>query len=221
MLLEMKPTKMLLIGSAVALGAIVVAVLWTQTGVEPQGVDTPETNSAALERMHSPSLGPRGAKVVITEFLDPACETCRAFYPFVKDLMAEHPNDIRLVVRFLPFHKGSDGVVALLEAARRQNKLWPTLEITLATQPRWAIRHVADVNKLWPLLGDVDLDLERLRADMNSSSVLDVMNQDISDARTLKVDKTPGFFVNGKPLEKFGYQELKMLVESELQSSPE
>ena len=217
----MKNTSMLLVAGAVIIGAIVAIVLWSQTDVEPQQASTPENNSAALERMHSPSLGPRDAKVTITEFLDPACETCAAFYPFVKDLMAAHPEDIRLVVRFLPFHRGSDGVVALLEAARRQNKLWPTLEVTLATQPRWAINHVADVNKLWPLLGNVNLDLEKVRADMNSMSVIDVINQDIADARTLKVDKTPGFFVNGRPLERFGYQELKMLVEEELESSPE
>ncbi|NMG42229.1 thioredoxin domain-containing protein [Aromatoleum toluvorans] len=35
--------------------------------------------------MHSPTLGKADAPVVIVEFLDPACETCRAFYPRVKE----------------------------------------------------------------------------------------------------------------------------------------
>ena len=40
-----------------------------------------------LVRMHSPVLGPQNAPVTIVEFFDPACETCRAFYPVVKDLL--------------------------------------------------------------------------------------------------------------------------------------
>jgi protein-disulfide isomerase len=37
-----------------------------------------------LVRFHSPVFGPRSAPVTIVEFFDPACETCRAFYPIVK-----------------------------------------------------------------------------------------------------------------------------------------
>ena len=56
-------------------------------------------NRPALTRDHAPTLGPADAKVHIVEFLDPACETCREFYPFVKSLMAGHPEKIRLSVR--------------------------------------------------------------------------------------------------------------------------
>ena len=92
----MKNTSMLLVAGAVILAVIVAVVLWNRTDVEPQQASAAESNDAALERMHSPSLGPRDAKVVITEFLDPACETCAAFYPFVKELMAAHPEDIQI-----------------------------------------------------------------------------------------------------------------------------
>ena len=67
-----------------------------------------------LIRMHSPVFGPQSAPVTIVEFFDPACETCRAFYPIVKSLMAKYPNDVRLVIRYAPFHQGSDQVVKLL-----------------------------------------------------------------------------------------------------------
>ena len=73
-----------------------------------------------LVRMHSPVFGPQAAPVTIVEFFDPACETCRAFYPIVKDLMAQYPNDVRLVIRYAPFHQGSDQVVKLLEASKSQ-----------------------------------------------------------------------------------------------------
>ena len=74
-------------------------------------------NASLLVRDYSPFIGNRNAKVTIVEFFDPACETCKAFYPFVKHLMAENPGKIKLIVRYTPFHQGSDYVVKLLEAA--------------------------------------------------------------------------------------------------------
>jgi len=61
--------------------------------------------------MHSPVFGPANAPVTIVEFFDPACETCRAFYPIVKDILAQYPSEVRLVIRYAPLHKGSDVVV--------------------------------------------------------------------------------------------------------------
>jgi|TARA_B100001964_G_scaffold169588_1_gene186530 protein-disulfide isomerase len=216
--MQMNSTRLFLMACLALLSILAVAVLMNSSSLENQTVSASGIDLEALEHMQSPSLGPREAKVVITEFLDPACGTCRVFYPLVKGLMDEHTNQIRLVVRFLALHEGSDQVVALLLAARRQDKLWPTLETVLKTQRQWAIRHVADVNKLLPLLGGLGLDLQKLQVDMNSSAVLDLIKQDRSDASKLKVYKTPGFFVNGKPLVEFGYEQLKSLVETELES---
>jgi protein-disulfide isomerase len=37
--------------------------------------------------------------------------------------------------------------------------------------------------------------------------------RDIADGKTLEVRATPQFFVNGKPLVNFGYEQLTQLVE--------
>ena len=63
---------------------------------------------AALASSHSPTLGDPGAKVHIVEFLDPACETCAVFFPMVKQWMNEAPDELRLSVRHVAFHSGSD-----------------------------------------------------------------------------------------------------------------
>ena len=87
-----------------------------------------------LIRPHTPTLGPANAKVHVVEFLDPACEGCRAFYPVVKQLMSENPGRIRLWVRYVPIHKGSDFVVKALEAARAHGKFWEGLGLLFAKQ---------------------------------------------------------------------------------------
>ena len=102
-----------------------------------------EVDQPNLVRFHSPTLGNPAAKVHIVEFLDPACEACRAFYPHVKDIMAASPDRVRLSIRHVPFHNGSDYVVKVLEAARKQGKYWQALEALLATQPSWARNHTA------------------------------------------------------------------------------
>lgn len=173
---------------------------------------------ALLEREHSPSLGPESAKVTIVEFFDPACEACRAFYPFVKKIMAQHPGDVRVVLRYTTFHKGSDEVVRLLEAARLQNLFLPVLETVLRRQPEWADHGKPNIALAWEAAEQVGLDIEQARKDGQSAAISQVLKQDMADVRTVGVLKTPTFFVNGKGLETFGGQQLYDLVLSELQA---
>ena len=175
-----------------------------------------QQNVSVLERDYSPTSGSKTAKVTIVEFFDPACETCRAFHPFVKQIMDANPGKIRLVMRYTPFHDGSDMVVKILEAARLQDKFWETLDATYAAQPVWASHGNSQPEKLWMRLGGAGLNLKQIRTDMDHPFIGDRMRQDMADARQLQVTKTPSFFVNGKPLVRFGYETLQALIESEL-----
>lgn len=190
------------------------ATLYYTAGQDEEAEQLAAANQAALIRMHSPTLGKPGAKVTIVEFLDPACETCRAFYPLVKEIMAAHPDQIRLVLRYAPFHPGSDKVVAVLEAARRQGqeKFWAALEALLATQAQWAPNHTPQVALVWRHLEGLGLDMEHLALDSTDPAIAGAIAQDLEDARTLNVTKTPEFFVNGRPLPSFGAEPLRQLV---------
>ncbi len=171
---------------------------------------------ATLDRAHAASLGEPDAPVVIVEFLDPACETCAVFYPAVKDMMASNPGRIRLVLRWAPFHNGAPDVVALLEAARKQGQFFPALERLLATQSQWAINHTADVNLAWQQLGGLGLDRDQILADMASPEVQQLIEQDVADAAANNVQATPEYFVNGRPLPTWGWEQLVALVDEEL-----
>lgn len=212
----MKHKTLFIAASAVLLLAFIGGALFYSAQQEKQGAQLAENNRAALMRMHSPTLGRADAPVVIVEFLDPACETCRAFYPRVKAMMAENPDQIRLVLRYAPFHNGSDKVVAVLEAARKQGKFWPALEALLASQAEWSPQHTPQVALVWKHLAGVGLNMEQMTFDMTSPEIAKVIAQDLADAKTLNVTKTPEFFVNGKPLPSFGYEQLKRLVDDAL-----
>ena len=176
-------------------------------------------NASTFVRKYSPTLGSDDAKVYLVEFSDPACETCSAFHPLVKKLMVENQDKIKLVLRYAPFHDGADYFVKILEAARKQGKYWETLEIMFQTQRYWASHHNPQPQLIWKFLPQVGLDLEKIRTDMNDPEIAKLIEQDRADAKTLNVRKTPGFFVNGKPLTTFGYDQLKELIESEIKEN--
>lgn len=212
----MKQRTLFIVALGGLLLAFIVGTLLYTAQKGNQSAQLADANRPALLRMHSPTLGKQDAPVVIVEFLDPACETCRVFYPLVKEMMAANPDKIRLVLRYAPFHSGSDRVVAVLEAARKQGKFWPALEALLASQADWAPHHTPQVALVWKHLEGLGLNLEQMRADMAAPEIASLIAQDLDDARTLNVSKTPSFFVNGKPLPSFGYEPLKKLVNDAL-----
>ena len=209
--------KSLFISAVFALLAVFIGgALWYVTSQEKAAEERALAQRESLIRQHSPTLGPPHAPVTIVEFLDPACETCRAFYPLVKEIMAAHPDHVRLVLRYAPFHQGSDQVVAALEAARRQGKFWQALEVLLVTQADWAPHHQPQVALTWKHLEKLGLNMEQLAFDVTDPKITSLIQQDLADAASLEVSKTPSFFVNGKPLVRFGAEELKALVKDEV-----
>jgi protein-disulfide isomerase len=161
---------------------------------------------------HASEYGNKNAKVTIVEFFDPACEACRSFYPLVKQQIKQYSGKVKLVARPVAFHRNVDQVVAALEASKMQNKFWDALHVVFYYQSSWAINHVADVNLIYPYLQDIGVDIDKLKVDMKSQTVTDIMQKDAQDAKTLRVLKTPTFFVNGQVLEKFGAEPFKTLI---------
>jgi len=86
------------------------------------------------------------------------------------------------------------------------------------TQHYWASHHNPQPQLIWHFLPGVGLDLEKLRNDMNDPAIGQILAQDLADAKTLNVTKSPGFFVNGKPLVTFGDVELQQLLEAEIEA---
>jgi len=176
-------------------------------------------NAELFVRDHSQTYGSDDAKVYLIEFMDPACETCAAFAPFVKKLMAANPGKIKLVLRYAPFHDGADYFVKILEAAKKQGKYWETLDVMYKSQPYWASHSNPQPQRIWQFLPQAGVDVQQIRKDMNDPAIVKLINQDLADAKTLNVRKTPGYFANGKPLQTFGSRQLLDLVQSEIKAN--
>ncbi|MEX1214457.1 DsbA family protein [Saccharospirillum sp.] len=215
------------VASFVLIAVFGAAVFFTLQSQQPQQTaaspEKPLVGAQAVEsqpsliRFHSPTFGPDDATVTIVEFFDPSCEACRAFYPIVKQILAEYPDEVRLVLRYTLFHQGSEEVSRLLEAARIQNVYEPVLEAVLEAQPAW--HDDPQVIGAWEAAEAAGLDVAKAREDMQSERISSVLQTDTQDVKAIGIRGTPTFFVNGLQLTEFGAEPLLRLVKTELEKA--
>ena len=213
----MQNKKVVLISIVVLIGLFFVGGYFYKENKKSTNVKISNENAELLQRDYSLVIGPKDAKVQLVEFFDPACGTCAYYYPFVKSILAKHKDDIKLVLRYAPFHANANYAVKMLEGAREQNLFKETLELMFNTQSQWISDHGVDPRKLWIVLEkSYLLDMKKLSQSMENIMYDKIIEQDLSDARVLNVRGTPTFFVNKKPLQDLSGENLEKLIESEL-----
>lgn len=173
-----------------------------------------------LVRPDSRALGPVDAKVTVVEFFDPECESCRQVYPIVKEMLKPYGEQVRLVVRYMPFHQNSVYAASALEAAGEQGRYWELLEAMFRRQPEWADHHSPKPEMIPGFARDLGLDMRKFEASLRDEKHRAKVLRDKTDGEALGVRGTPSFFVNGRELQQLGYEPLKALIDEELAKSP-
>lgn len=190
-------------------------------GVPAAGAKIPEE----LTRPDSPGIGPTDAKVTVVEFYDPECGTCAAFHPIVEDLLKEFDGKVRFVARYATFHKNARIAAIYTEAAGEQGKYWEMQEKLFAKQSEWGEQHgsgpqpapaAAPTAKFEQYAAELGLNVEQFKASAADPKHAAKVDRDMRDVNSLKVVRTPTFYVNGRMLAKLGQQDLKALISEEL-----
>jgi len=219
------------------LGAIVIVVIiaaivgtnYYRSSVQSERVTTgvnsnnPKISPEQLVRPDSPTLGAADAPVTIVEFLDPECESCRAFNPTVKKLLKDYDGKVRLVVRYMPLHPNSLSAATFTEAAGEQGKYWEAQEMLFQRQPEWGTKHgpspgaPADINALFKKYAmELGLDSNKMDAAFAENRYAAKLERDKKDGQALGVRQTPTLFVNGRKLARLYESDLKSLIDEEL-----
>lgn len=167
---------------------------------------------------HSARIGNPDAPVFLTEFLDPECETCRDFYPYVEDILKEMDGKVQLVVRYAPFHGNSEFAVKIVEASRKQGKFKETLEVLFKYQPEWGSHHHPQPELIWKYLPEAGVNVDQIKKDMEDPQIMANLGKDIEDGKKLGVKYTPTYFINGKELKDFGLDQLREALMLEVEN---
>lgn len=212
--------KVLVLGSLVLVLLLFIGFsFFYKSEQKVEQVATNTNINELLLRDYSYKMGDNQKNISVVEFLDPECESCAIYSEVVKKLYKEYYKDIQIVVKYLDNHKNSRLTIQMLEAARVQGKYEDVLNMMFEKHSLWA-SHYSSVDKpelLWQFLKEIpNLDIEKLKVDMNNPKIDEIIAQDRADATALRVRGTPTLFVNGVLLNSLSQKALFDLVEKEI-----
>ncbi|ANM32268.1 hypothetical protein ABI59_14750 [Acidobacteria bacterium Mor1] len=143
---------------------------------------------------YEPSLGPDDAAVTIVEFSDYQCPYCKRAQPSLDKLLAEFPDDVRLVYRDFPldFHNEAEGAARAARCAGDQNKYWEYHRHLLTEDGS------LERDDLMRRAEAVGLDMTAFTACHDSDRHRDAVKAGLEDGAAVGVTGTPTFFINGR-----------------------
>lgn len=143
--------------------------------------------------------GPADAPVTIVEYSDFLCHFCKQAAGTVKQLLAAHPKDVKLVFKHYATGKNDVRAALYFEAINLQDpaKAWAFMDEVFADQQNV---HDKGDEALTALAKKVGADLKRLAADLKRPELADRIKADVKEARTFGFEGTPVFLINGAPV---------------------
>lgn len=177
------------------------------------------TTTGKLVRDNSHRLGAAGTgKVVLVEFLDFECESCRAAYPVVEEMRATYAGKVDFVVRYFPIDSHANAVnsAVAVEAAAQQGKFEEMYKRMYDTQATWGEQRESKASVFRGFAEGLGLDMAAYDKAVADKSTLARVERDRQDGLDLGVQGTPTFFLNGKKLEPTSTQDFRDKIDAAL-----
>jgi protein-disulfide isomerase len=140
------------------------------------------------------SEGPEHARVVVVEYGDFECPSCKVAATTPTLLMERFPNKVRFLFRHFPVtevHPHAMLAAEASEAAAAQGKFWPMYHQLFDNQ---AHLNQKSLTRYASALG---LDMARYAAEMDDHIYLQKVREHVEGARRSHIRATPTFFING------------------------
>jgi len=206
---------------ALIAGALVLAVVagvwfWRSSLESPVASVAEGSPGASPPR----ALGNANAPVTVEEFGDYQCPQCATVYLELEKIREDYGDRVLLVYRHYPLmriHRNALAAAHAAEAAGLQGKFWEMHGQLYRGQKSW--ENSADApTRFNAYARGLGLDAERFARDVNGEEVDKRVVADHERAKSLGVDGTPSFFVNGRnlPANASGGRDVRAAVEAAL-----
>lgn len=156
-----------------------------------------------------PVQGNAGSSIVFAEFSDFQCPACGAAFPFVKQLVEKYGASIRFEYKHFPLtkiHVNAYNAALASECANDQGKFWEMHDTLFGNQTKLS---ASDLKKY---AQDIGLDTTKFNACLDTRAKKSVVDADVKEGTTRKVQGTPTFFLNGTALQFSSYADLDSIV---------
>lgn len=159
-----------------------------------------------VELGDAPVRGPADAPVTIVAFSDFECPYCEKGHRNMQILEREYPGKLRFVYKAFPLEFHGHALIAALMArsAAEQGKFWAFYDTLFAQRG-------LDMARLEAAARAADLDLDRVRDDLEALRWGSAVQRDLRQGRRLGVTGTPAYFINGRLID--GAKPLELLRE--------
>jgi protein-disulfide isomerase len=206
------------------LAAALVLILYGMTALTPLEPEEASTNAPAaasappLERpsvvFGNPFRGPRTAALTIVEFGDFLCEPCATVEQTLRTIVAENPEDVRVVWKDMPntaAHGEALNAAVAARCADLQGKFWEYHDKLLDEQ--LSINAIAyDI-----FAEQLGLDLSEFKACREEGRTKPIVERDFEEGQRLRIDSTPYLFIGERRVSgALETDQLRALVEAEL-----
>lgn len=152
---------------------------------------------------HDHITGATDSAKLLVEYSDLQCPACGAYYPLVKQLLAEHSTEFTFIYRHFPLrqiHKNAQLAAQAAEAASRQGRFWEMEDKLFTTQKDWSEKGNAE-EIFVGYAQALGLNTDQFKTDLQSQEVKDKVNADYASGIQAHVSSTPTFFLNGEMID--------------------
>jgi protein-disulfide isomerase len=162
------------------------------------------------------SLGHPHAAIILVEYGDFECSSCKQTAPVLKLMLARHPLHLQLVFRHFPLeevHAHALAAAMAAESAGGQHKFWPMHDLLFENQAHLKGAHLRRYAE------KVELDMPLFDLEMADTVRLQRVREHMEGARRSGVRATPTFFVNSVLQDvSFGLGALEERIRQEVQA---
>lgn len=181
---------LIMLGLVLILGAGLAALnYYTRPPKLPEAKPT-EVKLSDLVIPGRPEKGNPEAKIVLVEFSDMQCPSCRRGNETVDQLLLKYEGKIRVIFRHYPLdiHEKARLFAQAAEAAHRQGKFWEMQDLIFNEQD-------ASEKRLEEFARSLGLNMEQFRKDMKSRDVNQAIVNDLVTGQRYGVNSTPTYFL--------------------------
>jgi protein-disulfide isomerase len=169
-----------------------------EDNTEPTDVETEPTEEEVVEVdvTGQPFIGNEDAKVTIVEFSDFQCPYCEKGYTTMKEVLANYPEDVKIVfINFpLSFHEYAQKAAEAGECAFAQGKFEEYHDMLFENQDALTL------DDLKKYAVDLGLDTEAFNTCLDSDEMASKVEDDMAYGSELGISGTPAFFINGQKI---------------------